>query len=77
MERLQVSVEGDCFKMCKLLQAHTGKSISQIGQAALRAYVVRQVIEDEGFRKLALALETTPGSYAHRKMNALREEMGD
>ena len=73
VERIQVSVERDCLKMCKLLQAHTGMSLSQIGNLAVREYMLKRITEDASFRALALAMETEPGSFADKKMKELRK----
>ena len=72
MERIQVSIQPDCLKLCKLLQAHTGQSLSQIGNAALRAYMIDTIENDKAFRALAMAMETEPGSLVDSKLREIK-----
>ena len=62
MDRIQISMEPDCIKLVKLYQAHSGKSLSQIGNAALRAYLINILAEDSDFRELAMAMKRETGS---------------
>ena len=62
MERIQISMETDWIKLIKLYQAHTGKSLSQIGNAALREYFIDVLTKDSDFRVLAMAMKREPGS---------------
>jgi hypothetical protein len=62
MDRIQISMETDCLKLVKLYQAHTGKSLSQIGNAALREYFINILAEDSDFKELAMAMKRETGS---------------
>ena len=62
MDRIQISMETDCIKLVKLYQAHSGKSLSQIGNAALRAHLINILAEDSDFRELAMAMKRETGS---------------
>ena len=62
MDRIQISMETDCLKLVKLYQAHTGKSLSQIGNAALRKYFINILAEDSDFKELAMAMKRETGS---------------
>ena len=62
MDRIQISMETDCIKLVKLYQAHSGKSLSQIGNAALREYLINILAEDRDFRELAMAMKRETGS---------------
>lgn len=62
MDRIQISMETDCIKLVKLYQAHSGKSLSQIGNAALREYLINILAEDSDFRELAMAMKRETGS---------------
>ena len=73
LERIQVSLQADCLKLCKLLQAHTGMSLSQLGNAALRMYLINTIENDRAFRDLAFAMKTTPGSLADNKLKEMRK----
>ena len=73
LERIQVSLQADCLKLCKLLQAHTGMSLSQLGNAALRMYLINTIENDRAFRDLAFAMKTTPGSLADTKLKEMRK----
>ena len=73
LERIQVSLQADCLKLCKLLQAHTGMSLSQLGNAALRMYLIHTIENDRAFRDLAFAMKTTPGSLADTKLKEMRK----
>ena len=73
LERIQVSLQADCLKLCKLLQAHTGMSLSQLGNAALRMYLINTIEHDRAFRDLAFAMKTTPGSLADTKLKEMRK----
>ena len=72
MERIQVSLQADCLKLCKLMQAHSGMSLSQLGNAALRMYLINMIETDEGFRDLAFAMKTQPGSLVDTKLKEMK-----
>ena len=62
MDRIQISMESDCVKLVKLYQAHSGKSLSQIGNAAIREYLINILAKDGDFRELAMAMKRETGS---------------
>lgn len=62
MDRIQISMESDCVKLVKLYQAHSGKSLSQIGNAAIREYLINILAKDDDFRELAMAMKRETGS---------------
>ena len=69
MDRIQISMETDCIKLVKLYQAHTGKSVSQIGNAALREYLIDVLAKDSDFRVLAMAMRRETGSLVDAELS--------
>ena len=71
--RLQVLLDDNCIKMCKMTCAHFGISLSQLANDAIKAHVVGLLVDDDEYYDFASGLKFDEDSSVFNSINKVAQ----